>query len=146
MEESDRFKEDIICYRMNEIKFDENGELLPYVEWVGYTTKTTRPLVNAVPVGASGILYPINIIDIELICNMDKALCLCAGADDIWYRFVCSKSKLLVKRVYPENVHFPPNPTHFLVEGLARVNLLGGGNDRAIRNIAREYGSFPWSA
>lgn len=66
------------------INYDENGELLPYTAWA-YKKGTRFNQKAIIPIGAGGVLYPPNCLDIRTI-NSVLFLKLTPKADDLWFK------------------------------------------------------------
>lgn len=119
----------VLAHRARTIAFTPEGELAPYAQWSHCRTSEPSPLHIAVGIG--GVLYP---------PAMQKALRQagdafkerCPRADDIWLKVVALRSGIDVAQV---TRHSP-----FLIEvpgmresGLARQNVIQGGNDSQIQ-------------
>lgn len=69
----------VITNKARRIRYDADGELLPYAQWEADTRKADNLFV----VGAGGNLYPAHCLD-EMVADIDQAMRLTPVGDDIW--------------------------------------------------------------
>ncbi|MEL6918857.1 MAG: glycosyltransferase, partial [Bacteroidota bacterium] len=74
----------IIANQTRYISYDEQGTLLPYRKWV-YDNKTVFNKDAVLPIGAGGVLYPVNSL-FKMVCDRELFLKLTPKADDLWFK------------------------------------------------------------
>ena len=131
----------VIAHRARSIRFTPDGQLAPYAQWSHCRSANASPLHMAVGIG--GVLYP-TALQIALRDAGDGFKASCPRADDVWLKAVALRAGMDVAQVASD--------APFLIEvpgmresGLARQNVLQGGNDQQIqatfsdRDLARLY-------
>ncbi|MDL0430161.1 glycosyltransferase [Marinobacter sp. TBZ242] len=127
------------CYRGHIIEFVGNGELKPYREWA----LADRQRVcgnNLLPVGVSGVCYPIE--SLKGVNDRDRFLSLAPTADDLWLKCVTTSNGYSARLVKDQSVHFVPVVTSLRPpeKGLEKVNVLEDGNTRTLSLLMRHFG------
>jgi len=100
-----KFPKNIIANHVRTIQYDDDGNLLPYKQWV-YEPKHAN--LNAVmAVGGKGVLYPPNALHPDVF-NEALFLKLTPKADDLWFKAMALRnnihpklSEILVKEPIP---------------------------------------------
>lgn len=82
-----KYPKAISCFRAKRIKFDNNGNLLPYVQWEAYCTSIKSPSHELVALGVEGVLYPPHSI-ISEVFNEDAIKKYSLKNDDIWLKMM----------------------------------------------------------
>lgn len=126
------YPEDILTYRANLITFNECGEINRYKRW--YSADQNDNALLMLPTGCSGILYPPNSLEEDLVKNSDLFLELSPHADDIWFKVCSLKKGTNIRLVENFSVDFP------LVTGTQKTalwieNVECGNNDCCIKNV-----------
>lgn len=83
-----KYPHDVITMRAHRIRFDSNGEMLPYSQWeheVGYYYRGH----DVMPTGGAGTLYPHGCFHTDT-CREDLFMKLAPHADDFWFRAMTS--------------------------------------------------------
>ncbi len=94
-----RFPDCVICSRGHEMKFDEEGHILPYLEWGWEITDSMNPSYMYFAAGGAGTLYPPHIMDDRLF-NIDLIKEKCLNADDVylkWIEALCGRKVVLAE-------------------------------------------------
>lgn len=119
--------------RVHVISFDENKNLLPYMQWKQqFQHCVLQPNMALLPTGVAGVLYPPHCLgkeafDVHLIED------LCPTTDDLWLKIMCAKNG---KNIVCASPFFVLNTVEELQStGLYRMNRTGGENDRQLNNI-----------
>lgn len=116
----------------------ENREVLPYGQWKkDYIAAEDTELMDLLPVGAGGVLYPPKCFDLEKLCDEESIKRYCLYQDDIWLKInelMEHVSTVLVK-----------DSTKFRLMPISKTQecaLFGGinrtGNDAALEGL-KEY-------
>lgn len=84
----------ISARRVHRIKWDKNGELLPYKEWYYQYKQCTEPSFELFATGVGGILYPPDILSITDDNIPDIKECL--YADDIYLKWLENQKHIKV--------------------------------------------------
>lgn len=132
---------DAICAaRCHRVRFDSEGNLLPYNQWKWHYRNPSISGLNFLT-GVGGVLYPPHSLAQE-VTDMDTFTTLAPTADDVWFYFMAIKNRTLIRKIatrnpggddYMENYAFHD-------EGLMQVNTKGEClNDVQIRAVADHY-------
>lgn len=78
-----RYPNDIIANETTQIKYDDKGRFLPFIEW--RERETNYPALSLLPIGARGILYPPRSLH-PTVLDQDLFLTLTPKADDLWFK------------------------------------------------------------
>ena len=117
------------------MKYDKYGNPLKYKKWDLYT-KISKPSKNIFPVGAGGVLYPINIFH-ESVTNDKIFNDIAPYADDVWLKYMtlaCGRKSKLIdahKQFYDDFILIEKNQDF----GLCKENFHGNRNDEQIRAV-----------
>jgi len=130
------------CYRGHVVEFMDNGELTPYRNW----TIADRQGVsgnNLLPVGVSGICYPIE--SLKGVNDRESFLSLAPTADDLWLKCVTTLNGYSARLVTDQSIHFVPVVTSLRPpeKGLERVNVLEDGNTKTLTLLMKHFGFGP---
>ena len=120
----------------------ENEEVLPYAQWrKDYIVAEDTELMDLLPVGAGGVLYPPKCFDLEKLCDEEIIRRYCLYQDDIWLKvneLIEHVSTVLVK----DSTKFRLMP----IIGTQECALFGGinrtGNDAALRGLKKYLSEF----
>lgn len=133
-----KYPTSISCTRAHYMKFDSNGEILPYNEWIYEVKNIYTPSKFIFATGVGGVLYPPNSLD-KRVFNTQLIKELCLNADDIWLKAMqilnnksvvtipSSKCKYVVGRLNSEKVCLYKN------------NVIDNQNDKYIRNVFSRF-------
>lgn len=128
----------ISAYRAHRMRFDDEGNLLPYKEWdMECSDIIDEPSFELFSTNGAGTLFPPHIFN-EEVFNEDKFMELCPSADDVWIKFMSVLSNVPV--VVPEPFGFL-----YYVEGTQEESLWSAnrtGNDVQIQNVLTEYNEY----
>lgn len=137
MEESGKHPGAIVCHRAHWITFDTDGVIRPYAEWEWETTQC-GPDARLFFTGHGGVLYPPG--SLSATVHDDRAREAYAPTnDDIWFNWMARLKGTLIVRVPRRSSRRDSLPGSER-SSLMRVNLGGGGNDAAVRAMARAFG------
>lgn len=128
----------VSAMRAHRIKFDEDGNIKPYMEWqFEYMDELHVPRMDLLATGVCGVLYPPHSLDCEIL-TLDNIKNTCLFADDIWLKV------LELANNVPVVVCSDYLPTHEMIDGtqevaLWHVNNEQGGNDKEIAEVFSLY-------
>lgn len=96
----------VVAFRCAWMK--KRGEQLrPYLQWPNATSR--GPSYNLFPTGVSGVLYPPNSLDAEVL-NKDVFMTIAPTADDIWFKCMTLLTKTQTVMVREACADFPTVP------------------------------------
>lgn len=132
-----KYPKDIVCYRAHLIKKLKN-KIKPYVTWGDYNFKKFQTGKNLFPTGVSGVLYPTNSLNKEVL-NSKVFLKICPLADDIWFKAMSLLNNTNCRRVFDnKNIDFltirSTQETNLMEE-----NVVMGKNDEQIKKVFDKY-------
>lgn len=130
------------CYRGHVVKFTDNGALKPYKNWA-LADRQRVSSNNLLPVGVSGICYPIEAL--KGVNERSHFLSLAPTADDLWLKCVTTSNGYEARLVKSQSIHFVPvvislRPPE---KGLEKVNVLEDGNTRTLRLLMQHFDFGP---
>ena len=128
---------DCICgRRVHRIRFNENGTVKPYNDWLFECSSIKNPSHELFATGVGGVLYPPHIFD-GRVFDAEKIKKLCLEADDVWLKW--HELRLGVKVVWAKNnmIH-PPIVQGSQKIALSSENVQGNKNDFFIQNCQKE--------
>lgn len=128
----------ISAYRTHRMKFDDDGKLLPYVEWdMEYSEVVDTPTHILFQTNGAGSLFPPHIFKDEIF-NENKFMELCPHADDVWIKFMSVLSDIPIVLVKPFTYLYYVDNTQ--EESLWSSNRTE--NDVQIKNLLEEYDKY----
>ena len=133
----------IYCHRFHKMSFDENGQILPYLQWQWHCKDDTPSHLNF-PTGVGGVLYPPHSLDDEVI-NEDVFMDICKYADDIWLKAMAIKKGTLVKKVFSRSELSEEYLINSAVQdiGLRNINAMGEMlNDKQLKAVFTKYNLY----
>ena len=127
----------ISCVRVHLMQYDEQGNLLPYKEWVKENSDyVAEPRMDLFCTTGAGTLFPPHILPDE-VKNIDVFMNDCRNADDIWVNVMASMKKVPVVLVDKQkNLRYAPETQG---QCLWHDNVDGGGNDKQLQTILQRY-------
>jgi hypothetical protein len=135
---SDKFKGCIVAYTCRMMQLKNSSNFTSYKSWkyVSYTS----PSLNLLPIGASGIMYPKNSLNVE-VQNKEVFLKLAPTADDLWFKAMALLNNTKTVLVNGKST------THFMSSGsqdeaLSDKNLFEDKNDEQLKNIFDYYSLY----
>ena len=131
----------IHCCRANKMELDDNGKLVPYLQWKPQTK--IGPSSYNFQTGVGGVLYPPYCLDPEVL-NKDVFIAICPDADDIWLKAMALKKGTLVNKVYTHDEYGEDYLLNWGVQdiGLWNSNVDQNGNDMKIKNVFSRYSLY----
>lgn len=130
----------IYCYRYHRMKFDSEGQLLPYMQWDWACKNMEASHLNFLT-GVGGVLYPPHSLSDE-VTNEDVFLDICKHADDVWFNAMAIMNGTKVKKVYTRNETCEEYLLNQEVQdvGLLNINTVGEQlNDKQIHAVFSKY-------
>ena len=133
----------IYCNRHHVMQLNEQGKLLPYLQWQWESNDMEANIMNFPTTGA-GTLFPPHSLD-EEVFNESVFSEICKYADDVWFKAMAMKKGTLSKKVYTHN---PKGIEYFENEevqdiALWRINTQGAMlNDRQIEAVFTKYNLY----
>lgn len=130
----------VMCHRAHKIKFDVNGQILPYKNWEQEIKDNSASFLNFLT-GVGGVLYPPNSFYKD-ISDEKKFNTLTPNADDIWLW-----SMLVLNNKKIKSIENPMNKLTYInlqrergllnEKTLSSTNILE--NDIQLKNVMNEY-------
>lgn len=127
------------CYRGHLIQFAPSGQLVPYKNW-SLATRDSVSDNNLLPVGVSGICYPLEAL--EGVNDRQSFLALAPSADDLWLKCITTKNGYRARLAVEQSIHFVPVVRNLgrPAKGLEQENVLEDGNTRALKALMQHFG------
>lgn len=129
--------------RMHQMRFDENGVLLPYNRWNLLCPELGASNLNFAT-GVGGILYPPHCFDDEVL-NKSAFMGICKFADDVWLKAMALRNGILVNKVYTRS----PLGEDFILNdsvqdiALRNINIMADClNDSQLKAVFAKYNLF----
>jgi hypothetical protein len=131
-------KNEIVCHRAHQIKFDEAGLPISYARW-DLDIESHANSADIFPTSGAGILYPPGSLSREVL-NEANLTTLCPNADDVWLYWMGRKAGSRYKKSSGRHkiIMWPGSQDVALVN----ENLFEHGNDKKIKNMIGHYGWF----
>jgi hypothetical protein len=126
MAASAQHPDSIVGYWIRRMSLESDGRPATYTSWP-YASDTLPHAAN-VPLGVSGVLYPIRMLA-RLREQGEAFVSVAPHTDDLWLHAVALRSGVPVRQISATPVHFLTLPGTQEVT-LASENLAGSGNDR----------------
>lgn len=127
---------DVIYHRGHHIKLDYDGLPLPYSQWEFDARRVDASSLNF-QTGVGGVLYPPRAFHPDVL-NVDMLKKLCPNADDVWLFWMMRLNGCFARRVsYVRTLYNWPGTQQ---TALFHVNMTGGGNDKQIEAMIKQYG------
>ncbi|MGN1234894.1 MAG: glycosyltransferase family 2 protein [Christensenellaceae bacterium] len=83
-----RFPECVSCVRAHKMRFDRDGKLLPYWDWIHeYHYTESIPTHRLLATGVGGVLYPPHCFSEEAF-DVETIKKTCLSADDLWLKIM----------------------------------------------------------
>lgn len=131
-----KYPHSVCATRVTYIKFDDDGKVTSYNDWISEYDKLLQPSKRLLAVGVGGILYPPHIFSDEVF-NKTNIKDLALTADDIWLKFMQLKNNVPVvwSGQLPQHPKQIPNTKDV---GLWRT-INKYKNDEYIQNLVTAY-------
>lgn len=131
----------ISCYRAHMMRFNEQGNLLPYNEWIEEYSESNKPSMRLFATGVGGILYPPHCMHRELL-NKDALLSLSPKADDVWLKMmqVLNNCPVVVIKHLNQYVEVARSKTQKI--SLCASNVGNNENDLQIQMVLDIYNCY----
>lgn len=139
VKEHQKYPNAVIAARIHEIRFDNNGDILPYTKW-GYEYNGAKcvPKYKFLATGGAGTLYPPGAID-ESFFNQKLILELSYRTDDLWLKIGELKAGVPVKmasaKIWKNTYELPSA----IDNALSNENVYGGVNDINMKKIMEYF-------
>lgn len=133
----------IYCNRLHIMKLNNQGKLLPYLQWEWRSNNTDASIFNF-PTGGAGTLYPPGSLDKEVF-NENVFMSICQSADDVWFKAMAMKKGTLSKKVYTHNPFGEDYYENEYVQDIALKNINTQGenlNDKQIEAVFNKYNLY----
>lgn len=129
----------IHCCRVHRIKFDKNGDILPYKNW-DFRCKEIGTNKHYFLTSGGGVLFPPGSLD-KTVFDQETFLSICPEADDVWFTAMAIKKGTLLNKVYTRNERGEDYIDNLLMPGerLSHKNVFASGNDRQLRAVFSKY-------
>lgn len=127
--------------RVHTMKFDENGNLLPYSQWDWTTASTVK---RHFLTGVGGVLYPPHSLGEEVL-NEKVFRSICPTADDVWFTAMAKLNGTPIMKVDTRSPKGEDYVSNYEVQdmGLCRINTgRFGKNDEQIQAVFSRYGIY----
>lgn len=131
------YPNNICCNRAHLIKMKKDKTIESYKKWTHNPAGFIGPSKLLCPTGVSGVLYPPNSIDLEVL-NKDSIRSLCFYADDLWLKIMSLKNNTSV--IKSSNFSYDL----FTIESsqkesLGEINVAGNKNDEQLKAVLNKY-------
>lgn len=126
-----------IAYRGHMVKFDEDGQISPYSNFISSQKLKNKPYCSLIPTGVSGILYPSGSLS-NLENTKEIFLKYAPTADDFWFKFLSLLNEYEAKLVFDKSIHFITIPDT-QKDSLRNINLDGNENDVQLTSLLNLY-------
>lgn len=126
---------DVIGNECRRIRYDANGDTLPYKHWSLEPPGTSHP--DTMAIGFGGTLYPPHRLHPDTT-NSDLYLALAPKADDLWFKAMSYLNKTAVRRT----ANPPKRPIPIIrsqAEALGDTNIKKDGNREQWNAIRNHY-------
>lgn len=120
--------EAVVAYRARQVLLTA-GDFAPWAEWP--LCDSTEASLLHMGIGEAGIAYPRPVVE-SLLRRGKGFLEVAARMDDIWLHSTAVSIGVPTRQVMAESLHLEVLPGSQSV-ALAQTNILGGGNDAALR-------------
>jgi hypothetical protein len=126
----------VISGRAHQITYNDDGDMIPYLEWHGETQVVNGPSKELFPTGVGMILYPQKTLHHDVF-DTDTYKNLCFYNDDIWFYFHARRAGTLVRRVpHGMNLNYVANS-----QSVGRWLENAKRNDVYLKNLTNLYGN-----
>jgi len=131
----------ISCYRAHMMMFNDQGNLLPYNEWIKEYSESNKPSMRLFATGVGGILYPPHCMHREVL-NKDALLSLSPRADDVWLKMmqVMNNCPIVVIKHLNQYVGVARSKTQEIA--LYTSNVGNNENDLQIQMVLDNYNNY----
>lgn len=126
---------DVIGNECRRIRYDANGDTLPYKQWSLEPPGTSHP--DTLAIGFGGTLYPPNRLHPDTT-NSDLYLALAPKADDLWFKAMSYLNHTQVRRT----ANPPKRPIPIIrsqAQALGNTNIKKDGNREQWNAIRNHY-------
>lgn len=139
LEKHIKFPLSTIAYRGHFIKFDSNGSLRPYAEFISNFRTPPEKSMGLIPTGVSGVFYPTgSLAGLEM--EKDDFMSLSPTADDLWFKVLTIRNGFFTTLVLKKNIHFISIPDSQSYS-LRSINLDSHQNDIQLNSILNKFPS-----
>lgn len=126
----------VCAWRLHKVRI-ENGELLPYNQWIDQYRKCKVPSFSLFPTGVGGILYPPGCLS-QYVFDKETFQEMCFYCDDIWLKIMCLLNGTKTVWVPSSEVSF------YEVErkqeyALINANVGAGANDKVLQRVMERF-------
>ena len=134
-----KYPETIIGHRVHKIKFDSNGDIMPYKDWEHEISDPASSFQN-IAIGVGGVFYPAESLSSDCL-DINNFTHLAPNADDIWFKAMSLLNDQKHKKVTDNR----PFWNRFLLLqdsqdiGLLNSNLFENGNDSQFKAVCEKY-------
>jgi hypothetical protein len=132
----------ILCGRGHYLRKGTADELLPYLEMVNKTPKGQLKGLNFMPTGVSGVLYPPNSLDPQVL-DVKLFTELAPYADDVWFKACSLLTRTPVLRIYENNRRFL-GIRGMGESGLAQKNVGENKNDEQLKAVFDHFDLYSY--
>lgn len=130
----------IYCTRARRINVEKKGDFNYVHDWPYVLDE--REGLDLFPLGYGGVLYPPRVFD-EEVFKLSEQRRLAPYADDVWFKAMTLRKRVVCKRVAIKTEEFPLRP-HSQEVTLKDQNVHSGGNVKQVRDCFAHYNL--WSA
>ena len=134
----------IHCHRALTVKFDSNGNVLPFLKWQWESTNCDPSFLNFLT-GVGGVLYPPHCLDPEVF-NEQVFMELAKTCDDHWFWAMAVLNGTKIKIVENGIRHCIVNPKASTRFSLCKINTgedMKSNDDLVFAALCERYGLLP---
>jgi hypothetical protein len=133
---------DLVCHMAYHIKYDKNGQVLPYHKWRHNITASTSSFLFF-PLCGAGAVFNVDLL-FKDVCNKELFMRLAPHADDMWFYFmtVLNNTPICVVLHSCNRLRYiNPYREYNLIDQykLATLNIDNNQNDIQFRNLLEYY-------
>jgi hypothetical protein len=139
MQEHKKYPQAVIASRVHEMRFDEEGRILPYMQWgYEYDASKDNASLSYMATGGAGTLYPPGALE-EVFFSKDLIKELSYTTDDLWLKVGEIKAgvpvKMASKKIWKNTYELPTANK----DALSNKNVYGGKNDANMKKIMEYF-------
>lgn len=133
---------DILCYRGHDLRMINSNSLMPYSEIKKRNNFGAESSFELMPTGVSGVLYPINSLNKQVL-DKSSFMNLAPSGDDIWFKCCALLNKTKSRRVLPQNIHFRMIKNSQMTS-LYYNNVIMNKNDEQLKKAFDYFNLYPY--
>lgn len=126
----------IHCCRAHLIKYNSDGNMLPYTKW-DKETECSKASYSIFPTGCGGVLYYPGCFDADVLCEK-VFMRYCPFADDIWFKYMSYRNRVKC-RVIPNHMKWKYYKKNDSRQTISLWSINKANNDKQFKNLLHYY-------